>query len=143
MRKPGLMPSFCTVDLPEYPAMPRRSRLRLRLEDRLAVRLLALEKIDDLLAGECFVFEQRLRDLLPVIALLQDDPARLLLACFDEAADLRIYEVGRLIGNVGTARDRMTKKDLLLVALVAHPAKLVRHAPFHHHGTCKVRRHLN
>jgi hypothetical protein len=83
MRKPGLMPSFCTTGLPEVPGMDRSGflRLRLRLEPRigawarlagrrhrggarrgglqhrLAVRLLAVEQILDLLAAQGFVFQ--------------------------------------------------------------------------------------
>src|SRR5690348_14177676 len=107
MRKPGLMPSFCVTDLPEYPATcSLRLRLRLqagirigtrprlargtgrrhgggarrgRLQHRLAVRFLALEEIDDLVAAQRLEFEQALGQRLEVAALLGENPRRLVI----------------------------------------------------------------
>src|ERR1700729_2249013 len=98
MQKPGLMPSFCESGLPEYPAKVRlRLRLRLqagirigtrprlagstrrwhggrarrgRLQDRLRVRLLALQEIGDLVAAQRLKLEQAFGQRLEIGALL-------------------------------------------------------------------------
>src|SRR5580692_6380948 len=107
------MPSFCTTDLPKATvASGLCLRLRLqsgirvwtrtrlasrrhggsargrRFEHRLAVRLLALQEIHDLIAGERFVFQKALGERLQVVALLGQDLGRLLIAFFNQTLDL-------------------------------------------------------
>src|SRR5271167_3894750 len=103
MQKPGLTPSFCATDLSETTATVAGDlRLRLwlqsgirigprtrlaggrhggstrgrRFEHRLAVRLLALQEIDDLIAAERFVFQKALGESFQIGALLGQDLGR-------------------------------------------------------------------
>src|ERR1700733_7184800 len=111
------MPSFCATDLPEALAtvaselclrlwlqsgirIGTRTRLAggrhggsawgRRLEHRLAVRLLALQEIHDLIAGERFVFQKPLGESFQIGALLGQNLGRLLIAFFDETLDLAV-----------------------------------------------------
>src|SRR5499427_1854583 len=102
-----------------------RAARRWRLDHRFAVRPLAVEEVLDLVAREGLELEQRLGDLLPVVALLGDDAPRLLLARLDQTADLGVDLLSGLVGDVRALRHRMAQKNLLLVALVAHTAELV------------------
>src|ERR1700733_1383686 len=127
------MPSFCATDLPEALAtVASELRLRLwlqsgirigtrtrlasgrhcgsargcRLEHRLAVRLLALQEIHDLIAGERFVFPKALGERLQVVALLGQDLGRLLIAFFNQTLDLAVDLLNRRLRRVLGARHR-------------------------------------
>src|ERR1700723_2411217 len=109
------MPSFCATDLLKASATIAsglRLRLRLqsgirigprtrlaggrhrgsargcRLEDRLAVRLLALQEIDDLLTGERFIFQKALGERFQIGTLFRQDLGRLIVALLDEPPNL-------------------------------------------------------
>src|SRR6478752_8634393 len=68
-----------------------------RLEYGFAVRLLALEQVDDLVAGERLEFEQALGESFEIGALLGENTRRLDVTFFDEAPDLGIDLLNRRI----------------------------------------------
>src|SRR5439155_26554264 len=65
---------------------PRRGRL----EHGFAVRLLALEKVDDLVAGKRLELEQALGERFKIGALLGENARRLVVALFHETPDLGV-----------------------------------------------------
>ena len=52
-------------------------------------------------------------------------------------------ELGGLVRKILGLRHGMAEEHFLFIAIVAHPAKRFRHAPFGHHGARQLRGHLN
>src|SRR5580704_6279771 len=139
MQKPGWMPSFWTRGLPEWPAIgARRLRLRLRLQagirigarprlagrrhrrgargrglqHRLAVRLLALQQVLNLVAGQRLEFKQALGQRFQVGALLGEDPRRFVVALLDKTPDLAVDLLNRRFRGVLGPRYRHAEEHL-------------------------------
>src|SRR6266404_1519538 len=80
----------------------RRGARSGRLQHRLAVRLLALEQILNLVAGQGFEFKQALCQGFKIGTLLGQDLGRLIIAFFDQTPDLAVDLLnGRLGGILG------------------------------------------
>src|SRR6185437_11719366 len=104
---------------------------------------LAAQDLVHLVGRQGLVLQQRLGELVQVVHVLGQDAPRGLLAGLDQAPDLVVDQLGRLLRHVDGLRHRMAEEHLLLVAVVAHAAQLLRHAPFHHHGAGEARGLLN
>src|SRR5258708_27461556 len=89
-----------------------------------AHRLLADQEILDLVAGERLVFDQALRQQFEVGAVLGDDLLRELIAVLDEALDLAVDLLDRLLRDILLARHRITEKNFFLVLAIGDRSEL-------------------
>src|SRR5258708_3556305 len=115
-------------------AVARRRLLGVRARRLRWPRRLAGHDVTDLVGVDGLELEQRLGHRLDLVAVVLEELAREVVLLVDDAANLRIHLLHRLLGHVLVRGHRPAGEDLALVLAIDHPPHLVRHAPLRHHA---------